>query len=392
MKLRLIATLLLAAGVAYGADAPITSLSDLGNNLASGDWFCLVDISDTTQSAQGTTKKINASNVVNDTAFANTWDTISSVSPSKNAVYDYLHIMAPADNGKVGQLNTAAAGFVPTNSSGVIGTARVITAGTATSVTNGDGSAGNPTVNFDPTGLTGNRTWANGSNASLTWTWDLSGTDPVLTIGSGVLNVTTGSLQVGGVDVLTLSGTQVLTNKTFDASATGNVLKFKSLPQFTSPLRVDGTNCTIGTTVTTLGYGLANFSNSAAAASNWAEWRIIVPADWDSSVDPTVKISTNLTGADTGTQRYVFSVADIASSATGTLGTAINVDQAADAAGASGDVENTGPVTLTGWGAACTAGHLMVIRVARDGTASPQDASTVNSILIAVELSYAASQ
>jgi microcystin-dependent protein len=130
--------------------------------------------------------------------------------------------MAPADNGKVGQLNTSAAGFVPTNSSGVIGTARVITAGTAVSVTNGDGSAGNPTINFDPTGLTGNRTWGNGSNASLTWTWDLSGTDPVLTVGSGVLNVTTGSLQVSGVDVATISGSQILTNKTINNCAIHN--------------------------------------------------------------------------------------------------------------------------------------------------------------------------
>jgi hypothetical protein len=236
MKLRLIATLLLASAAAYGADAPFTSLTDLGNNLAAGDWFCVTDISDTTQSANGTSKKINASNVVNDTAFANTWDTVTTVAPSKNAVYDYLHIMASADNGKVGQLNTSAAGFVPTNSSGVIGTARVLTAGTAVSVTNGDGSAGNPTIAFDPTGLTGNRTWSAGGSASLVWTFDLSGTDPVLTIGSGVFNVTTGSLQVGGVDVVTTSGSQVFTNKTLDGSATGNVLKFKSYPQFTSPL------------------------------------------------------------------------------------------------------------------------------------------------------------
>lgn len=394
MKLRLIATLLLAAGVTYGADAPFSSLTDLGNNLASGDWFCVTDISDTTQSAQGTSKKISATNIVNDTAFANTWDTVSSVSPSKNAVYDYLHIMAPADNGKVGQLNTAAAGFVPTNSSGVIGTARVITAGTAVSVTNGDGSAGNPTINFDPTGLTGNRTWSAGGSASLVWTFDLSGTDPVLTIGSGVFNVTAGALQVGGVDVLTLSGTQVLTNKTFDGAATGNVLKFKSYPQFTSPLRVDGTGCTIGTTSTTLGYGLATYSNSAAGSANWAEFRILVPNDLDNTVEPRVRIADLLAGADTNTRRYVVTLTDVASSASATpspSATVTNVD-IVDAAGASGDVDISSYTSCAaGTAAALTPGHLLVLRVARDGS-SGTDTSTVNSTLLSLELEYAASQ
>jgi hypothetical protein len=394
MKLRYLATLILAAGVAKAADAPFTSFTDLGNNLAAGDWFAVTDISDTTQSVNGTTKKINASNVVNDTAFANTWNAVLSVAPSKNAVYDYLHIMAAADDGKVSQLNTAAAGFVPTNASGVIGTARVITAGTATSVTNGDGSAGNPTINFDPTGLTGNRVWGNGTDASLTWRWDLSGTDPVLTVGSGVLNVTTGSLQVGGIDVATISGSQVLTNKTFDGAGTGNVLKFKSYPQFTSPLRVDGTNCTIGTTSTTLGYGLATYSNSAAGSSNWAEFRILVPNDLDNTVEPRVRIADLLGGADTGTRRYVVTLTDVASSASATpspSATVTNVD-IVDAAGASGDVDISSYTSCTGGtAAALTAGHLLVIRVARDGS-SGTDTSTVNSTLLSLELEYAASQ
>jgi hypothetical protein len=183
----------------------------------------------------------------------------------------------------------------------------------------------------------------------------------VLTIGSGVLNVTTGSLQVGGVDVLTLSGTQVLTNKTFDGAGTGNVLKFKSYPQFTSPLRVDGTGCTIGTTSTTLGYGLAAYSNSAAGSANWAEFRVLVPNDLDNTVEPRVRIADLLGGADTGTRRYVVTLTDVASGAAATpspSATVTNVD-IVDAAGASGDVDISSYTSCTGGtAAALTAGHL----------------------------------
>jgi hypothetical protein len=398
-KLKLATLACLVSGIAHAADSSYSALTAVSGSLAGGDLFAVTDVSDTTQSVSGSTRKITADNVglfyISDTAWSGSvWNGITTVAPSKNAVYDYLHIMAAADDGKVSQLNTAAAGFVPTNSRGVIGTARVITAGTAVSITNGDGSAGNPTINFDPTGLTGNRTWANGSNASLTWTWDLSGVDPVLTIGSGVLNVTTGSLQVGGVDVATISGSQILTNKTFDGAGTGNVLKFKSYPQFTSPLRVDGTNCTIGTTSTTLGYGLATYSNSAAGSANWAEFRILVPNDLDNTVEPRFRIADLLGGADTGTRRYVVTAIDLASSASATptpSATVTNVD-IVDASGANGDVDISSYTSAAaGTAAALTPGHLLVLRVARDGS-SGTDTSTVNSTLLSLEFEYAASQ
>jgi hypothetical protein len=393
---KLFAIALFGASTAFAVDNPFSSLTELTTgNLADGDLFAVTDISNTSQSVNGTTLKIKASSIgaylYNDTAFAVGWDADTTHAPTKNAVYDYFHLISSTDNGKVTQLNTSAAGFVPTNASGVIGTARVITAGTATTVTNGDGSAANPTINFDPTGLTGNRTWANGSNASLTWTWDLSGTDPVLTVGSGVLNVTTGSLQVGGLDVATTSGSQVFTNKTFDASATGNVLKLKSLPQFTSPLLVDGAGCTIGTTSTTIGYGLANYLAANAQASNYAQWRFVVPADWDTSVDPTITL-VDMIGADTAVRRYIVGVISVASSgqANTATGTPINVDMTADASGVSGDIEIK-TATLNGWGAAVTPGRMMTITVARDGT-SGTDTSSVNSTLIGFEISYGATQ
>jgi hypothetical protein len=131
------------------------------------------------------------------------------------------------------------------------------------------------------------------------------------------------------------------------------------------------------------------FSNSADQLVNYVEWQLQVPDDFDTSSDPRAKINFKLTGADTGTQRYVLSMASVAASGAyaGTVGTAINLDFAGDASGASGDVEQVGYTTLTGWGAGVTAGSHWVIRLARDGDAA-QDASTVDSMLGQLSIEY----
>lgn len=59
---------------------------------------------------------------------------------------------------------------------------RTLTEGLALDVTNGDGVSGNPTVAFDSTELTGARTWGDGTDSSIAWTWNLSGTDRTLTL------------------------------------------------------------------------------------------------------------------------------------------------------------------------------------------------------------------
>lgn len=392
----IISGLLAAAVPLFAADAPISSLTNL-TTPAGGDKTVIVDISDTTQSANGTTKQITLDNLgtqwVSDGILVGgtSFDGVTTVAPSKNVIRDYVILHDTDLDGKVDVLDLAAAGLVVVNSSGGVTAARSIAEGAAIDVTNGDGSAGNPTVAWDSTEVEAT-TWFGGANASNVWNFNLSGTDTAITFSSGAINVSTGTLQQGGVDVVTTSGAQVFTNKTLDASATGNTLKFKSLPQFTSPLRVDGTGCTIGTTSTSVGYGLGNFSNSADQLANWMEYRIIVPQDWDTSVDPTVKI-IDMIGADTGTRRYVVGYASVAASASATPGTStINVDMAADASGASGDVEISGTTTLSGMGAAVTPGQLLVIRIARDGDAPTVDTSTVNSTVLSIEIAYGATQ
>jgi hypothetical protein len=78
--------------------------------------------------------------------------------------------------------------YVVTGTNAGLSEESVLTAGLAISVTDAGGDGGNVTVAFAPTGLTGNRTFAAGGAASVTWTWDNSGTtDPALVFGDGVI-------------------------------------------------------------------------------------------------------------------------------------------------------------------------------------------------------------
>jgi hypothetical protein len=53
------------------ADKKITELTELGSGLiASGDYFVVVDVSDTTGASSGTTKKLDADNIADQVATA----------------------------------------------------------------------------------------------------------------------------------------------------------------------------------------------------------------------------------------------------------------------------------------------------------------------------------
>ncbi len=63
---------------------------------------------------------------ISDTAFASSWNGVTTTSPSKNAVYDWAHLFDTDDDGKVNVLDIGA-GIAKTDSSGVVSAA---TAGT----------------------------------------------------------------------------------------------------------------------------------------------------------------------------------------------------------------------------------------------------------------------
>lgn len=160
----------------------------------------------------------------------------------------------------------------------------------------------------------------------------------------------------------------------------------------THPHQVDGTGATLGSTTTALDFGHATFSHSADQAANYVQYRFDGPPDFNASFPLYARLKFRLNAGDTGTHRYVLSCASVANSAAaaGTVGTAINLDFAGDASGASGDVESVGWTVLTGWAAALTQGQLWVIRLARDGDAS-QDASTQTSTEVGLVLAYVSS-
>jgi len=68
-------------------------------------------------------------------------------------------------------------------------------------------------VAWSPDTFVANVNLWDGSQATRTFTFNLSGTDPVLTLSSGVVNLSTGAFQIGGVAVPTISSSSLFTNK-----------------------------------------------------------------------------------------------------------------------------------------------------------------------------------
>lgn len=160
--------------------------------------------------------------------------------------------------------------------------------------------------------------------------------------------------------------------------------------ELTRPHRADGTGATIGSTATALDYGHGTFSATADQAGNYVEYRLVVPEDFDSSVELQAYFKFKLNGNDTGKHRYVLSTVAQAdsSSASGTPTTAINLDFTGDASGATDDIESIDFTTLTGWAATLTAKRLWVIRLARDGDDGTNDTSTTSSTEMSLVIKY----
>lgn len=180
-------------------------------------------------------------------------------------------------------------------------------------------------------------------------------------------------------------------NTTFDATG-NNTLKMKGYLVLTHPHQFDGIGAILQTNTSSVSYGQALFANGADASTNAVKYLLTVPEDIDTSVDLRAKFKFKLTGADTGTHRYVLSMISVTDSSTydGTAGNAVNLDFAGDASGASGDVETIAFTTLSNWKSNVTAGQHWVIKLARDGDTS--DTSTVDSISGTLVIEYGISQ
>lgn len=180
---------------------------------------------------------------------------------------------------------------------------RKFTAGLGLTATDA-GANSTYTIDVDLTKLVANQVIFGGDQASRTITFNLSGTDPVLTLGNSVFNISTGTLQQGGVPVvLSPSGAQVsiagptqarimtvpdaaFTVARTDAANTFTGIQTMTSPDMTTPVvvtsiapKVAGAS-TLGTTSYEWGniyltdsaviYGQADQSNSlTSAATGW---------------------------------------------------------------------------------------------------------------------------
>lgn len=198
-----------------------------------------------------------------------------------------------------------------------------------------------------------------------------------------------------GTDYSSPTSTDTFQNKTFDAAATGNVLKqFRSL-KFSFPRLIDGTGCTFPNTndFTANTFMVPRFAGNAVSNANFCRFAVRVPSDIDTSVDLTASITVRLSAADTGAQRYHLGMVSIANSAAaaGTAANFVSLTVAADASGASGDVESINDVTLTSWKSNVTAKQWLLIELRRAGD-DAADTSTVASDLAELEIFYTSTQ
>jgi hypothetical protein len=223
-----------------------------------------------------------------------------------------------------------------------------------------------------------------GTNVSITGTLSL---DSI---------VITNSATFGGSSIVTANSTNTFTNKTIDTGGTGNVfIQKRQLTLFRFPDMVDGTGCTYANTnnpySTSRDFMRPVFSASGATNANYCQFSCLVPDDWTSGTDPTASIKVQLGGADTDLSTYTVGMVSVANSASGSGATPANyvtLTVPADGSGGSGDVEGVSGVTLTGWGAAATAGQWLLIQLQRDGS----DASAVAEALLALEITYTSTQ
>jgi hypothetical protein len=150
-------------------------------------------------------------------------------------------VNASAGSGAATSLN-----FIVTSAEGSLSAESVLTAGNAIDITDAGGDGGAVTVAFDPTEVSadGSDTWSDGSQASIVWTFDVSGTDHTMTAGNGLM---TFGDAVTVTDTLTINGN--ITDGTATWNSTNQVLS--GFGNITSTGVVTSTGFTIGSAAIT---------------------------------------------------------------------------------------------------------------------------------------------
>lgn len=191
---------------------------------------------------------------------------------------------------------------------------------------------------------------------------------------------------------ITASSTTTLTNKTYNAESTGNVLTFPaklwipaaicnnatpSSPEWSFPTSNPGVPaCQTGSNTQ---IGTMDFADSADLS---AQVHLKLPSDWSSTIDASFKWFTSATTGSVVWQLATICVAD-AETSDPAFNTASTVTDTAKGTTLQENDASITTVTVTG----CAAGELMFLKVRRDA-AHASDTLAATARLIGLELTY----
>lgn len=166
------------------------------------------------------------------------------------------------------------------------------------------------------------------------------------------------------------SDTATFTGKTYDTAGTGNVFKQTKYLTFVRPDYGDGAGAVPQTnSYTVSGLMHYTFSGSAETNVNYVVYEGTVPPDIDTSVAMTATFAFVSGGSDADDVTFHATYALGAAGTALPTGTSIATSPIAltvtPTTPASGDVQTTAAVTLTGWAGSMTAGTPLFIRLAR---------------------------
>lgn len=218
----------------------------------------------------------------------------------------------------------------------------------------------------------GDETWAAPSTSSAA-NWTASGSSNSLLSGDGfVFNLSaTGWLYTAtSTPVSTANSTNTLTNKTFDYSATGNVLNTRPSIKLQIPRFTDGSGCMATNTnyVALDNFMVPIFSGSADTNANYCYWIVRVPKDFNASgADVTASLSVTLGGSDADAASFTLGMVGIANGSPVLSATPANFNSitVTPTSAAAGDGESSNDNTMTGWKAAMTANQFWKIQLQR---------------------------
>jgi hypothetical protein len=196
--------------------------------------------------------------------------------------------------------------------------------------------------------------------------------------------------------VVTVSEVQTLTNKTFDAAATGNVLKQSTKDLWTNADYITtSTNAFSNVASTYPFYNQAKFDPSVATTTNKVYLRWFSGPDYNSGVLPTCVFSDMKDAVDTSTRGYIVSIASVSAGdvlSTLTFGNIVRIKVPNTATGGQGASGISATTNLTGWDTFISASNQYIIQIAREGDSTVMDPSTVGSYFNEFYLMYGTTQ